>query len=276
VDDQDEVAKQLKAQNEAVKGDAKSKGAGEEGKFPELAEPHLIMASPAGIQSTTPQTTHMHSGQHHAITSGGHTSISTGRSLLASVKEHLRLFAQQGIRIFSAKGKVQLQAQDNEMELIAKKVIEIMSTSDWINATAAKGIRIQSGPTELTITPEGFKVVTPGYDMVHAADHQTFTPASATPITMPNLANTSKSGGYETSFDAGPLLHTDSQITGGTYEVWTAEEKPQLLIAGELDATGRTLSAHTEAPTELVLIVGEHDWEDVVHVQDIANKNRTA
>jgi type VI secretion system secreted protein VgrG len=178
VDDQDEVAKQLKAQNEAIKGG--------EGKFPELAEPHLIMASPAGIQSTTAQTTHQHSGQHHAITSGGHTSISTGKSMLASVKESMRLFAQQGIRIFSAKGRVQLQAQDNEMELIAKKVVEIISTSDWINATAAKGIRLQSGPTEVTITPEGVKWVTPGYDHVYAADHQTFSGASVSG-TVPKL-----------------------------------------------------------------------------------------
>jgi type VI secretion system secreted protein VgrG len=194
-DDQEEVAQQLKAQNEAIKGKAKgtANGAangtakGEEGKFPELAEPHLVLASPAGIQSTTAQTTHQHSGQHHAITSGGHTSISAGRSLLASVKESIRMFAQEGIRIFSAKGKVQLQAQAQDMELIAKRVIELMSTQEWVNFKSPTGIRIQSGPTELTITPEGFKVVTPGYDMVHAADHQTFTPASAAVTAMPTM-----------------------------------------------------------------------------------------
>lgn len=146
-----------------------------------------MLASPAGIQSTTAQTTHQHSGLHHAITSGGHTSISTGRSLLASVKESIRMFAQEGIRLFSAKGKVQLQAQDNDMELIAKRVIELMSTQEWVNFKSPTGIRIQSGPTELTITPEGFKVITPGYDMVHAADHQTFTPASAAVTVMPTM-----------------------------------------------------------------------------------------
>jgi type VI secretion system secreted protein VgrG len=56
-DDQEEVAQQLKAQNEAIKGKAKgtANGAangtakGEEGKYPELTEPHLVLASPAGI-----------------------------------------------------------------------------------------------------------------------------------------------------------------------------------------------------------------------------------
>ena len=70
--DQGDVAKDLQAQNEAVKG-----GAAEQGKFPELAEPHIVIASPAGIVSTTTGSTHQHSGRHHAITSGGHTSIRT-------------------------------------------------------------------------------------------------------------------------------------------------------------------------------------------------------
>jgi len=50
--DQAEVAASLKAQNEAIEG----KGA--EGKFPELSEPHLVLASPAGIESSTAGSTH--------------------------------------------------------------------------------------------------------------------------------------------------------------------------------------------------------------------------
>jgi len=111
--------------------------------------------------------------------------------LLASVKESIRLFAQQGIRLFSAKGKVQLQAQDNDMELIAKRVVDIISTQEWVNFKSPTGIRLQSGPTELTITPAGFKVTTPGYDHVYAGDHQTFAGASAaqTVVSTPQLLN---------------------------------------------------------------------------------------
>jgi hypothetical protein len=65
------VAQQLQAQNEAIKGTGAGKGE-EETPFPELSEPHLVLASPAGIESTTAGSTHQHSTKHHAITAGGH------------------------------------------------------------------------------------------------------------------------------------------------------------------------------------------------------------
>jgi type VI secretion system secreted protein VgrG len=89
--DQDEVAKAIKAQNDAIKGAGNAEGAS----FPELAEPHLLLASPAGIETSTAQSTHIASAAHNALTSGGHTSISAARSLLASVKEAIRLFAYE-------------------------------------------------------------------------------------------------------------------------------------------------------------------------------------
>ncbi|WP_199220169.1 type VI secretion system Vgr family protein [Limnohabitans sp. Rim8] len=265
-DDQDEVAKQLKAQNEAIKGEAKGQAKGEEGQHPELTEPYLIMASPAGIQSTTAQTTHHHSGQHHAITSGGHTSISTGKSLLASVKEHLRLFVQQGIRIFSAKGKVQLQAQDNDMELIAKRVVEIMSTGDWIKATAAKGIRLQSGPTEVTITPEGVKWVTPGYDHVYAADHQTFTPSSAAAVAMPKLPIPTDVKDFSTQLNLSENLAFS--FAGTKADVYVeAGDSVSFLGASSLNDSQKTQTIHADEAQTVVAFVGDGGWEMNDHEQ---------
>jgi type VI secretion system secreted protein VgrG len=68
--DQNQVAKALKDQNDGIQG-----GSAEDGKFPELAEPHIVIASPAGIESTTPGSTHHDSGAHHAITSGANRCL---------------------------------------------------------------------------------------------------------------------------------------------------------------------------------------------------------
>ena len=65
--DQDEVVQALKAQAAEIKGHG---GNPAQGKFPEFQAPHLTLASPAGIQTTTQGSTHVASVEHNAFTSG--------------------------------------------------------------------------------------------------------------------------------------------------------------------------------------------------------------
>jgi type VI secretion system secreted protein VgrG len=60
--------------------------------------------------------------------------------------EAISLFASKlGIRIFSAKGKVQIQAQGDDLELLALKNVTISSSSEEITITASKGITLGDG-----------------------------------------------------------------------------------------------------------------------------------
>ncbi|WP_332879796.1 type VI secretion system Vgr family protein, partial [Massilia sp. S19_KUP03_FR1] len=81
---QQEVADVLRAQFKAIRGNG--------AQTQEMAEPHLLIASPAGIQTSTEQSTHISSIEHTALTSGRSLSISTGESLFASVRQTFRLF----------------------------------------------------------------------------------------------------------------------------------------------------------------------------------------
>ena len=137
--DQGDVAKDLQKQNDAVKGPA-----AEAGKFPELAEPHIVIASPAGIASTTPGSTHQHSGRHHAITSGGHTSISSAKSFLVSAKEAVRIFAYQtGIKLMSWGGRIEVNALDQGIHILSK--ISITETAENITLSAEEELSINAG-----------------------------------------------------------------------------------------------------------------------------------
>ena len=64
----------LKDQNEQVKSKEPAKP--NEGQFPELTGPHLVIHSVAGTELTTPKSTHLHSGEHLALTAGQHLSRS--------------------------------------------------------------------------------------------------------------------------------------------------------------------------------------------------------
>ncbi|ALU90577.1 VGR-related protein [Herbaspirillum rubrisubalbicans M1] len=178
--DQHDAAQAIEAQNEAIKGE----GSAQEGRFPELSEPHLVLSSPSGIQASSGTSTHLASAEHAALTAGSHVSVAAGKSFFASAAEKLSLLAYRlGAKLIAASGRVEIQAQNDGMELLAQKVVDIISTRDWINLKAKKGIRLNGGGSELVIA-EGITGFTQGAHHIHAADHQTLGP-QAKPVEFP-------------------------------------------------------------------------------------------
>ncbi|WPN55456.1 type VI secretion system tip protein VgrG [Pseudomonas sp. P9_31] len=117
--DQDDVAKALHAQHQGVLGSGPANLTANE--FPEFTEPHLVLASPAGIALTTPRSSHIATGEHLALSSTGHTSLSIGKRLLASASRGMRLFVQSmGWRLVAASGDIDVRALKDSINLLAK------------------------------------------------------------------------------------------------------------------------------------------------------------
>ena len=181
--DQDAVTRALKAQNDAIGGAGRS---GAEGSFPELAEPHLVLASPAGIESTTAQSTHMASGAHHALTSGGHTSVSAGKSFLVSVKEAIRMFSYKaGIRLVAAGANIEFKALQQSIHLLAK--LDITHAANRITITAKEEVVINGGGSFSRWNAQGIEHGTQGRWVEHAASHALVGPMSrpVEPVAFP-------------------------------------------------------------------------------------------
>ena len=180
-EDQHTVSQVLGQQHQALAG------AGSATQFPELSSPHLVLSSPAGIEATTHGALHLAAEGHTAITAGGHASVAASGSLLASAQQAVRLFAkEQGVRVIAGEGAVELQAQDDRIEIIAKRVLELISESDWVRIKAANGISLDVGGTRLDVTAGGFFFNTPGAHHVWAADVQNFGPKTAKTL-LPQL-----------------------------------------------------------------------------------------
>jgi type VI secretion system secreted protein VgrG len=164
-DDQGEVGRSLKAQNGAIAGES-----GAQGDFPELSEPHLTLASPAGIQSTTAGSTHQHSDGHHAVTAGGHASVSTAGSWLVSADQALRMFAYRaGLRIVSAVADIDIQALDRSINVLAK--LDITQTANRITLKAKESVTFNGGGSYRTWDASGITSGTTGAHTVQAASH---------------------------------------------------------------------------------------------------------
>lgn len=121
--------------------------------FPELGEPHLVLASPAGIELTTAQSIHIASDHHAAITTGKKLSMACKEGLFASVGNAFRVFVHKaGMKLVAASGKVQIEAHSDNVEIIASKVLALLSESDWVEIRGKKGIRLHGANSMLEIS----------------------------------------------------------------------------------------------------------------------------
>lgn len=136
----------IKAQNEAIRGTGK-------GESSELAEPHLVLSSPVGLELSTAKSTHIASNRHTAITSGKSLSIASADGLFASIGKTFRLFVHKaGMKLIAASGKVSMQAQSDDVEIIANKVLSLLSESEWVNIRGKKGVRLHGANHMLEIS----------------------------------------------------------------------------------------------------------------------------
>ena len=152
---------------------------GGRGEAARMKAPWLHLASPAGITMSTPESTHLAQGKSLSVATGEDVNIATGKSLVASISEALSLFVQKaGIKLFAAKGKVEVQAQGDAMELTAQKDLKITSTEGRVEINAANGILLASGGGYIRIEGGDVQVHGPGTIDVKGAQHAFAGPAS--------------------------------------------------------------------------------------------------
>ena len=146
----------------------------------------LVGAGEAGIALVTPKETHQYSAEKHTVTAGQDLNITTGNSWLASIGNKLSFFVQQGVKIFSGKGKVEIQAHDNNIEIIADKTLKVISANDKIEIAADKEILLTSGGAYIKIGNGNILIHAPGTVEHKAAAHPFMGPASM-PVELPTF-----------------------------------------------------------------------------------------
>jgi type VI secretion system secreted protein VgrG len=127
----------------------------------------IVMASTESIALGAQKNIELIASADMHLAAGGRTSVRAAMGLSAFTNDG-------GIKHVAAHGDVQSEAQDGTINLIAKKVMELISNTDWINIKARKGVRIYGGGSELKISAEGIVGNTTGNSHMYAADHQTF------------------------------------------------------------------------------------------------------
>ncbi|WP_153101225.1 type VI secretion system Vgr family protein [Paraburkholderia hayleyella] len=231
--DQDLVARALLKQHKGIVGSGS--GSPDSNNFPEFEEPHLMVASPAGIALSTPGSTHIATGAHIALSSTEHISLTSGKRLLASASRGMRLFVQNlGYRLVAAAGDIDIRALKDSLNLLAK--LNITHTADRITLNAKTELVINGGGSATVYNAGGITHQTSGKYTGHAARFSYTGPknrATSFPAPpKPGQGNLELFHRYDSSFANG------AGIAGGTYEVEDALGK---VFKGKLNDAGHNI-----------------------------------
>ncbi|AIY40550.1 VgrG protein [Collimonas arenae] len=129
----------------------------------QLKKACIVMSAPAGIGLASGGNLQLSASQNLIATAGGNADISVMKKFTVAASEAISLFAQKlGIKIFAAKGKVEIQAQSDEMLLTALKDLKITSVNGKLVLSADKEVWIGAGGSYIKIMPEGIENGTPG------------------------------------------------------------------------------------------------------------------
>lgn len=122
------------------------------GNITQLQEPVILAGAPGGIAVSTPKHIQHSSNGNQIYTAAGNTEISSLKRMVLFAKKKMVLFAHElGMKLVSAAGKIEIQAQTGEVDIIAQKGLNITSTNDEIIISAKKKITLQSGSSYITI-----------------------------------------------------------------------------------------------------------------------------
>ncbi|BBA40497.1 type VI secretion system tip protein VgrG [Burkholderia contaminans] len=197
-------------------------------------EPVMLFGSPSGIGMSTQQSVHVVANDHVNVASGQSVHVAAGKSLIGSIGQKLSLFVQNaGMKLFAGKGKVEIQAQSDNIEVTAQKAVKVVSATDRIEIAADQGILLTSGGAYIRIKDGNVEVHAPGTIDVKGASHTFAGPASmGYPLPSPRP---DQPGQLE-------LLHQYANgegFKGGKFKVLDASGG--VLREGALDAKGHTI-----------------------------------
>lgn len=123
-----------------------------------LKAPGVIVHGEAGVAQTTPESIQHSAGKNLIATAGQDASFNVFRQFSIAAGQMFSVFAHKlGIKLIAAAGKVQLQAQKDQMELTSFADMQITSTNGRIILNAKQelllmcggaGIRIKDGVIE--------------------------------------------------------------------------------------------------------------------------------
>ena len=152
-----------------------------------LQQPGILASAPDGIALTSGQHLQVAAAQNLIASAAGQMDISVVKRFTVAVGENISLFVRKlGMKLFANQGAVSLQAQNDKMELLARKAVDIVSTESEIRISAKKKIIINAGGSYIRMDACGIEYGTQGDHLIKAA-HFDMRGRASQPVEFPSL-----------------------------------------------------------------------------------------
>ena len=202
----------------------------------------IIVSAPEGVGIVSPKAVRLASGgESVAVVSGANTDISAGKNFTAAAGEAVSLYASaKGMKLIAGKGKVDIQALDDELSALAKKDITITSSEGNVMVNASKELVLTCGGAYIKLSGGNIEFGAPGNILLKAVNVQKMGASNldAPPPDFPK----GYGEGYTTRSETGELMpFTTYRITTGEGEVFEGVSGPD----------SKTASIYTSMPSSL-------------------------
>lgn len=226
----------------------------------------MLLASPNGIALTTPEDIVLQASQDIAESAQGSINLSAQKNIIAHAQDKVSLFAaQKGLKAFAAKGKVELQAQDDAIEAIARKVIKLISTEDKVEITSPKEIVLTAGGSQLKINGDGIFTTTGGKFESKAGQHS-FVGGAIVNAELPKMP---ESGMYSMRFDLSQIFDPNI-LKNMKYKLINHSKKIEAEYEFEQQSSARVYSDAVDN-VELSLVPGAY----LTEIKDLPPEQET-
>ncbi|ENE3605075.1 type VI secretion system tip protein VgrG [Escherichia coli] len=214
----------------------------------DLTAPGMLLHAPDGIGMVSARALRIASGSESVgIMSGDNTDITAGQSFTVVAEGAVSLLSRnQGMQLLAAKGRVNIQAQSDDLSMSSQQNLDIQSSEGKVTVSANQELILACGGAYIKLSGGNIELGCPGQILLKSTNMQKMGPTSLdiASVEMPRGFG----GGFIFTDEAGvPQPSTPYRLT-------TAEGD---ILQGITDENGKTAPVNTSIPSVVKVEFGK-------------------
>ena len=214
----------------------------------DLTAPGMLLHAPDGIGMVSARALRIASGSESVgIMSGDNTDITAGQSFTVVAEGAVSLLSRnQGMQLLAAKGRVNIQAQSDDLSMSSQQNLDIQSSEGKVTVSANQELILACGGAYIKLSGRNIELGCPGQILLKSTNMQKMGPTSLdiASVEMPRGFG----GGFILTDEAGvPQPSTPYRLT-------TAEGD---ILQGITDENGKTAPVNTSIPSVVKVEFGK-------------------